>query len=135
MILLELNLEKISRIAEQKEKENLDFRFFLKGQDPEKIDKIVHRLNKLIVEQIDCTQCGNCCKTTGTSISDSELIILAGLENITATEFEARFVEKEENDNAKYLKEIPCKYLSEKKCTIYENRPEDCRSYPHTHKN
>lgn len=135
MILLELDLEKISRMAERKEKENLDFRIYLKGQDPGKIDKMVHRLNKLIVEQIDCTQCGNCCKTTSTSISDSELLILAELENLSAAEFETRFVEKDELDNEKFLKDIPCKYLSDKKCTIYENRPEDCRSYPHTHKN
>jgi len=134
MILLELDIEKISRMAEQKEKRNFDFRIYLKGQDPEKIDKIVHRLNKIITEQIDCTQCGNCCKLLSTCISDSELLILAELDNLSATEFENKFVKKEENGDAKYLKDIPCRYLSDKKCSIYENRPEDCRSYPHTHK-
>ena len=37
-------------------------------------------------------------------------------------------------DNDRYLKATPCKYLKDKKCSIYGDRPEDCRSFPHTHK-
>jgi Fe-S-cluster containining protein len=32
------------------------------------------------------------------------------------------------------LKGKPCKFLRNKKCTIYSSRPFDCRSYPHLHK-
>ncbi|MDR0866741.1 MAG: YkgJ family cysteine cluster protein [Candidatus Symbiothrix sp.] len=31
-------------------------------------------------------------------------------------------------------KDIPCRYLNGKICSIYEERPNECRSYPNTHK-
>jgi Fe-S-cluster containining protein len=46
----------------------------------------------------------------------------------------SRFVEKDKFEDTKYLKDSPCKYLVDKVCMIYVDRPEDCKSYPHTHK-
>ena len=34
----------------------------------------------------------------------------------------------------RFFKHAPCKFLKDRKCTIYEDRPEDCSSYPHLHK-
>jgi uncharacterized protein len=56
MIPLELDIDKIERLAKRKEDENYKFQSYLKGQDSKLIDKIVHRLNKEIVKQIDCTK-------------------------------------------------------------------------------
>jgi Fe-S-cluster containining protein len=134
MIPLELNIENIRLIAKRKEDENYEFRIFLKGQDSAKIDKIVHRLNEVIVEQIDCKKCGNCCKTLSPCISDSEIDILSQLDNLSRNDFVTRFVEKDKFEDSKFLKDSPCKYLRDKECIIYANRPEDCNSYPHTHK-
>ena len=49
-------------------------------------------------------------------------------------EFEKQNVATDTLDNAKYLNLAPCKYLKDRKCAIYPDRPEDCHSYPHTHK-
>ncbi len=57
---IELNIEKIALIGEQKEEENFDFRIFLKGQDFKKVDRIVQRIDKEVRAQIDCKKCGNC---------------------------------------------------------------------------
>ncbi len=38
---IELNLVKIENLGEIRETENIEFRIFLKQQDPEKIDRIV----------------------------------------------------------------------------------------------
>jgi Fe-S-cluster containining protein len=130
---LELNLEKIKLLAHQRESDNLKFRSFLKGQDGKKIDAIVHRLDKEIRDQIDCTQCGNCCIELRTSVDETEIERLSILKNCSKEVFENISIEKN-NEGDKYLKDTPCIFLMDKSCTIYPDRPEDCISYPNTHK-
>ena len=38
---LEIDLNKIFKLSKKREKENTDFRIFLKGEDSKKVDKIV----------------------------------------------------------------------------------------------
>lgn len=131
---LELNLEKIVLLGEKNRDRNFVFRSFLKIQDDEKIDKIVARLNAEITKQIDCTACGNCCVELRPYLSKVEIKRLSKIENLTPNEYSERYLQKDELDDASYLKGIPCKYLKNKRCTIYALRPNDCRSFPHTHK-
>ena len=131
---IEISLNRISLIAEQKEKENFEFRSYLKSLDSKKVDKVVHRLQKEISAQIDCMECGNCCKSLRPCVSDSEIHTLSKIDNISAADFVTRFVEKDDYDEIRYLKDTPCKYLKDNSCTVYSSRPEDCRSFPHTHK-
>jgi Fe-S-cluster containining protein len=132
---LVIDLDKISQQAKIKEKENFRFRSFLKGKDDDRVDKIVHAINKDVVAQIDCTKCGNCCNTLKPSVSENEIRILANLERISQKEYSDKNTEKDDLDNGKYLKDSPCKYLKDKKCSIYVSRPHDCRSFPHIDKN
>lgn len=131
---LELDLNKIKKLGEKRRNENFNFRSYLKNQDEEKVDKIVHQLHAEITAKIDCTQCGNCCDKLRPALSETELKSLAEIDNLPSVEFERQFVEQDEFEEIKYLKDIPCKYLKDKKCTIYNQRPDECRSYPHTHK-
>ena len=131
---LEFNLDKIRPLAKSNENQNYRFRSFLKMQDSEKIDRIVHRLDREIREQIDCTLCGNCCTELSPRLSNSEIDHLAQIESISREEFVQKFVESDPVEGDYFLKGKPCKYLCEKKCSVYSNRPEDCKSYPHTHK-
>ena len=131
---MELNLEVIKQRAQENEDENFEFRSFLKGWDFDEVDWIVHRLHNEIVPQIDCTQCGNCCGVLRPSVSDKEIDRLSVIDGISRQDFEMKYVAKEDSEDINYLKDMPCKYLRNKKCTIYAHRPEDCRSYPHTHK-
>jgi len=131
---LELNLEKISQLAKQNENQNYRFRSFLKMQDSEKIDKIVHCLHREVSGQIDCTLCGNCCKQLTPGLTENEISRLSEIDNIPKDDFILNFVEYDSMEGESFLKGNPCKYLNDKKCTIYSIRPEDCKSYPHTHK-
>jgi Fe-S-cluster containining protein len=36
--------------------------------------------------------------------------------------------------NIRFLNSTPCQFLKDKKCTIYDLRPEECNSYPYLHK-
>jgi len=131
---LELSIKKIALLGKQNEKENIAFRSFLKGQNSDNVDKIVHRLYKEIIERIDCADCGNCCKTLRPCLTDEEIDRLSRLENVSREEYITRFVEIDDIEDIKYLKDSPCKYLNDAKCTILPNRPADCKSYPHIHK-
>jgi len=131
---LELGLNKIALMGGQKEEENLDLRIFLKGQETEKVDEIVHQLDIEIKSQIDCQKCGNCCKSLLPGVTNEEIENLSRIVECTKSNFEDYFVETNIDENVKYLKDTPCKFLKDKSCTIYEDRPADCRSYPHTHK-
>jgi|LGVF01.1.fsa_nt_gb hypothetical protein len=117
---LETNIKNIQKIAKLKENENLSFHNFLKGQDSDKIDAIVHRLNEEVTPQIDCLECGNCCMN---------------LRPIATNEEVGKYAEEKDIEDVKYLMSFPCKYLDDKKCTIYLDRYEECRSYPYLDKN
>jgi len=116
---LEINIKNIAQIAKLKEDENISFQSYLKGQDSEKVDEIVHRLYEEIAPQIDCLNCGNCCLNLRPLATNKEL---------------SRFVEPKDIEAFKYLESFPCKFLKDKKCTVYSDRPEECRSYPYLHK-
>lgn len=131
---LELDLNKIAQIAKQKENENFKFRSFLKNQDSKKIDKIVHRLNEEISSQINCQDCGNCCIALEPCLNKSEIKNLAQIKNLSQTDFEAQFVEIDKFEDIKFLKGMPCIFLKDKSCSIYQDRPANCKSFPHTHK-
>ena len=100
---LELDVDKIEELGRRRESENLRFRSYLKGQESDKIDRIVHRLNQEISERIDCTTCGNCCRELKPCITDKDIDRLS-------------------------------KGLELAKDNIESDRPEDCRSFPHLHK-
>lgn len=117
---LEININNIAQIAKLKEEENISFGRYLKGQDLEKVDEIVHRLYEEIAPQIDCLNCGNCC---------------LNLRPIATEKVLSLFVEPKNIEDFKYLMSFPCKNLDGKKCKVYSERPEECREYPYMHRN
>ena len=130
---IETDLLKIKRLAAIRENENLSFRAFLKGKDNVKVDKIVHRLHKNIVAQIDCTLCANCCSKLKPELHEDDIAVLSQMEKTTPEEYIAVYCEKDDFNDISF-KTKPCRYLEGKKCAIYENRPKECRHFPHTDK-
>lgn len=120
IVILEINLKIIAETAKQKQQDNTSFAEYLKVQNPEKIDKIVHQLSDIITPKIDCLECGNCCHN---------------LRPIATFEEMSPFVESKNYEAFKYLKGFACKNLDGKACTIYMDRPEECREYPYMHRN
>jgi Fe-S-cluster containining protein len=134
MLPIEMDLAKIERLAIQRENENFDFRMFLKSLDSKDVDKIVHRLHREVTHRIDCLECGNCCNSLVPKVREEEIIYLAGLDNITVEEYTMEHLDEDKYEASLFLKATPCRYLNGKACTIYENRPKECREYPYTHR-
>ena len=130
---LETNLAVIARLAEEREEENWEFRSFLKGEDSSIIDEQVQRLNKEIAAHIDCTACGNCCKTFMISVEPEELKPLATHLGLTELAIKEQYVEQS-SEGDYIINAIPCHFLNDNKCTVYENRFNTCREFPHLHK-
>lgn len=133
---IELDLKIIKKNAEVREDENYRFRSYLKGQSGKKIDKIVHSLYSDVLEQIDCTECGNCCIELETCFEKDEIDRLTKELKIDKKEFIDQSTNHGEyGEKDKYfLNDMPCQFLKDKKCTIYSLRPEECNSYPYLHK-
>jgi len=81
-----------------------------------------------------CTGCGECC--TGAPgyvwVTKEEILAMAAQLQLSIDEFSKRFVRQV---GARYsLKEDPktfdCVFLKNNKCTIYQARPTQCKTYP-----
>lgn len=113
---LEKHINKIQDIAVKKRKENKLFRSFLQTQNSNEIDSLVHALSETITSRINCLECGNCCQNIRPVASEEDL---------------KNFVEPEDVEKLKYSMGFTCKNLEGKKCTIYQDRFDECRLFPY----
>jgi hypothetical protein len=133
---LETDLHRIDQLSEKNNGENWDFRRFLKDSPMagEAIDAIVHKLNEDISWQIDCTQCANCCKVLQIQLREADIERLAQRFKISREEFRSRWLKEAEEEGMAETKSLPCPFLKDKRCSVYEDRPAMCRSFPNLHK-
>jgi Fe-S-cluster containining protein len=115
------------------EKENDEFRMFLKAQDPDEIDAQVFSIQLDVTAEVDCTKCGNCCRTLMINVEPEELEPLVHRLQSSVEDIKAKFIE-ESSQGQLIINTIPCHFLEDSKCTIYESRFTECREFPHLHK-
>lgn len=81
-----------------------------------------------------CTECGACC-TGGPGyvwVSAEEIQIIADHLHLSLDTFSQKYLRKigKRYSLIEKPKSYDCIFLSGKKCTIYEARPKQCKSYP-----
>jgi len=104
----------------------------LKKRPPAGIDDEVVRLDEEVFAYTDCLACANCCKTISPVFKDRDIDRISKYFKIRPGVFTDKYLYLDE-DGDYVLKSSPCPFLmSDNKCSIYENRPFACRSYPHT---
>ncbi len=126
----------VAELAAEREDENWRFRTFLKGidLDVEELDAIVHRHYDDVASRIDCCACGNCCREALPILQPSDASRLASGLRLSDTQVADRFLVSGEEQNTFTFNKKPCPLLSDNRCTAYASRPDDCRSFPHLHK-
>ncbi|XVJ65381.1 MAG: YkgJ family cysteine cluster protein [Lacibacter sp.] len=129
---LTTSLSFIHQSALEKETENLAFTEYLKVRNSEEVDAAVQQLNKAIEPQIDCTQCGNCCKSLMVNITNEEADRAAAHLHMSRISFDETYVEKGSHE-LMIMNRMPCAFLSNNACTIYEHRFAGCREFPALH--
>ena len=123
----EIDLSKIRQLSRERNDENWEFRSWLKHSAPGNIDDLVKALSQKYFTLIDCRQCANCCRVLQVKFERNELFQIAA----TLGQSIAAFEDKSMSEG---LVNPPCPVLDGNLCSIYQNRPSVCRSYPHLEK-
>lgn len=124
------DLEIIARLADERTAEHEAFRAFLKEKDDDATDEMVFRLNEFVSAKIDCTACGNCCRSFMINVSEDEAADLSHHLQLSTAAFKEKYVESADSGRM-IMNTIPCAFLEENKCTVYEHRFSGCREFPH----
>jgi len=128
------DLVQIRQLGEKKLDENRKFRVFMKTRDYS--DRILRRTAVRIEDRIDCTECGNCCKTSTTEVTERDIEKLARHLHTSPGQFLAEYTMLEEDKGRttrvlKFTEGAGCVFLDGKLCSVYDARPGNCQRYPH----
>lgn len=106
----------------------------LKKKSDREVDTLFHEAHELVFAATDCLACANCCKTTSPIFTRRDIEHLARHFRIRPAEFVDRYLKTDE-DADYVLKASPCVFLNDDNtCSVYDDRPQACREYPHTNR-
>jgi len=130
------DIQSIETLARKREDENWEFRYYLKNANltAESIDNDVHDLYREISAQIDCQKCANCCIVSSPILKKADQLRLAKHIKMKPVDFKDKFLIPDEENDGYVFRQMPCFFLQDKSCTVYNHRPHECQSYPHLHK-
>jgi len=126
------HLPTIHTEAALREKEHDAFTAFLKTMNEAQVDAAVHALAASYEAQIDCTACGNCCRSLMINVSTEEADALSDHLAMQRSHFDQTYLEKGIGDTM-LMNTIPCHFLTENRCSVYEHRFAGCREFPGLH--
>ncbi len=126
------DLQQIAILAAERLEENDRFALQVKANSADQMDAVVHRINKNIEQKIDCTLCGNCCRSLMINVSEAEADSLSSHLQVSRASFDDTYLEKGSN-GMMLMNAIPCTFLEANRCNVYEHRFEGCREFPAMH--
>jgi Fe-S-cluster containining protein len=125
------DLVQIKSLGEKKWDENMRFRRHMKSHDHS--DRILRRIAEQVQDQVDCRQCGECCRVATATVSERDIERLAKYFRIKPAQFIAEYVMQTEDEGMVLRRDeqTGCVFLSGNECTVYDARPETCQRFPH----
>jgi Fe-S-cluster containining protein len=88
-----------------------------------------------LLKKFECTGCGDCCRWSGSVLlTDRDIARLAKELGLSQQEFINRHTRLAPNRTQLALIDNPdesCSFLDGNRCSVYEARPEQCRSFPY----
>ena len=127
------DLKQIEKLSDIQSEQNQRFADFLKKQDEKKIDLLVTNLSQNVAQGIDCKKCANCCKSLTVTANYQDTSKLANALELELHDFKSKYM-KRDFEGDMVFKQRPCPFLKLNLCSVYENRPTTCRTYPHLEK-
>ncbi len=118
---------------EKKSKERQKiYKQFLQRPDKNKVLKLLPDLHEEAFSKVDCLQCANCCKQYSPRFKTPDVKRISKLLRMRESEFIDQYLKVDE-DGDFVAKSAPCPFLgADNYCSIYEDRPSDCRRFPYT---
>lgn len=125
------DLVQIRLLGERKRDENQRFRRYMKTRSHS--DRALRQIAQDMEEQIDCTQCANCCRVATATITDRDVERLARYLRISPSRLIDEYTEQSEEEG-RILRRNPetgCVFLAGNECSVYDARPDTCEKFPH----
>ncbi|MBS1615342.1 MAG: YkgJ family cysteine cluster protein [Bacteroidetes bacterium] len=108
------------------------FKRLLEKGDRNKMLRALPELHEQAFSKIDCLSCANCCKHYSPRFKQPDIKRIAKRLHLKEGELIQRYL-KLDNEGDFVVHHSPCPFLGENNaCSIYEDRPSDCRRYPYT---
>lgn len=108
------------------------YKRFLKTADTRKTLKRLPQLHEEAFEKIDCLQCAACCKNYSPRFKTPDIKRISKHLKLRESVFIDAYLRLDE-DGDYVMKSAPCAFLgADNACTIYTERPSDCRRFPYT---
>jgi len=127
-----LNLESELQKAQNLYKENKKLIEKLKRWKRKDLDALFVEVHEAVFADLDCRECGNCCKSLGPKVNNRDIERIGKYINMRAGKVRNNYLDVDE-DNDFVFQSMPCPFLKEDNfCSIYEARPRACKEYPHT---
>jgi len=125
------DLVQIRLLGEKKRNENERFRRHMKAHDHS--DRILRRIAEGVEEEIDCTQCANCCRVATAKLAERDIERLMRHLSMSRAAFLAEYTTQSEDEGTilRRTEEQGCVFLDGLACTVYDARPETCQRFPH----
>ena len=126
---------RIRQQAASEQKQNQFLIKHLKKLGSGELDERIHSLHERYEEEIDCLDCGNCCKSISPAMKDRDLERIAKYLKVKPSELLEDLMEIDE-DGDYVFRSQPCPFIGQDNyCSVYPVRPKVCRDYPHTDRN
>jgi Fe-S-cluster containining protein len=134
---LETDIRRIEELTRRKGDEDRRYRCLLDrcGLTIEEVDAIVHKHYRDVSQQIECRECGNCCRVFRPLLQPEDVDRLAHHLSIPRADLITKYLDEYENGRQYSFKRTPCPFLVNNSCAVYPGRPSACRSYPGLDKN
>ncbi|MBE7171158.1 MAG: YkgJ family cysteine cluster protein [Williamsia sp.] len=108
------------------------YKRLLQRGDKNAVLRQLPRLHEEAFEQIDCTQCANCCRNYSPRFKTPDIKRIAKSLQLKESELIEKYLRLDE-DGDYVTRSAPCPFLgADNRCTIYEQRPSDCMRFPYT---
>ena len=121
-----VNWEKKSR-----ERQKL-YKQFLQRVSKNEVLSRQQEIHEEAFNKVDCLSCANCCKKYSPRFKTPDIKRISKLLGLREGVFIETYL-KEDEDGDFVLQTVPCPFLgSDNFCSIYEDRPSDCRRFPYT---
>ncbi|MBE2231011.1 MAG: YkgJ family cysteine cluster protein [Chitinophagaceae bacterium] len=114
-----------------KERQKL-YKQFLARADKNKVLRQLPGLHEEATARVDCLTCANCCKNYSPRFKTPDVKRISKLLRMRESVFIETYLRVDE-DGDFVVKSSPCPFLgADNYCSIYEDRPSDCRRFPYT---
>lgn len=127
--LLTITLQNWQKVSGDHQKKYKDL---LARASKNKVLNLLPDLHEKAFQQIDCLKCAHCCQRFSPRFKTPDIKRISRLLGLKEGSFIEKYLRIDE-DGDYVVKSTPCAFLgADNRCSIYEDRPSDCRRFPYT---